>query len=81
MATRVPIQVGQQRQALPVGTSAPRVPMAVAAGTSGEAVSRGAVHRLGVEGHQRRSDQMAPALERNAGHRRSGRAGLHPELA
>ncbi|KAG1254921.1 hypothetical protein G6F66_014967 [Rhizopus arrhizus] len=40
MATRVPIQVGQQRQALPVGTSAPRVPMAVAAGTSGEAVSR-----------------------------------------
>ena len=40
MAARVPIQVAQQRQALPVGTSAPRVPMAVAADTSGEAVSR-----------------------------------------
>lgn len=40
MATRVPIQVAQQRQALPVGASAPRVPMAVAADTSGEAVSR-----------------------------------------
>lgn len=40
MATRVPIQVAQQRQALPVGTSAPRVPMVAAADTAGEAVSR-----------------------------------------
>lgn len=40
MATRVPIQVAQQRQALPVGTSAPRVPMVAPSDTKGEAVSR-----------------------------------------
>ncbi len=40
MATRVPIQVAQQRQALPVGTSAPRVPLITPTDTTGEALSR-----------------------------------------
>lgn len=40
MASRVPIQIGQQRQALPVGMSAPRVPSIVPADTLGESVSR-----------------------------------------
>lgn len=40
MASRIPIQVAQQRQALPVGTSAPRVPLITPTDTSGEAISR-----------------------------------------
>lgn len=40
MATAIPIQVGQRHEALPVGTSSPRVPLTSPASSTGDAVSR-----------------------------------------